>query len=327
MAAGVSALGMVTALVAALPGVPRDGGRLGLHERSRAQHHRRPVVRATPRTGGERGLQRRDARRVSSSSRRSGCSIGALGFPRAVVAAAVVMLLVLVPIALLVLRRGPETLGLAPDGDPPHAHGPRAPRMADDAGRMQAMRTWRFWSVSAPFALGLAAQVGLLTHLVALLTPPLGLGGAARAVGLTTFAAMIGRLVTGLVVDRLDRADRRERHAGRPDRAGSRCSRARRATGDAVRRLRAVRARRRQSHHAPRAHRRRRVAARALRAARRPRRRHQSAHVRVRTVAGRRRARLERRLRRRARALHDPAGLRRRARSPGAGKAVTIIIR
>jgi hypothetical protein len=34
-----------------------------------------------------------------------------------------------------------------------------------------------FWSVSAPFALGLAAQVGVLTHLVALATPALGAGG------------------------------------------------------------------------------------------------------------------------------------------------------
>jgi len=56
-----------------------------------------------------------------------------------------------------------------------------------------------------PFALGLAAQVGVLTHLVALVTPALGLGGAARAVSTTTAAALLGRLATGLVVDRLNR--------------------------------------------------------------------------------------------------------------------------
>ena len=67
------------------------------------------------------------------------------------------------------------------------------------------MRTWRFWSVSVPFALGLAAQVGVLTHLVALVSPTLGAGGAARAVSATTAAALIGRLATGVVVDRLDR--------------------------------------------------------------------------------------------------------------------------
>jgi MFS family permease len=59
--------------------------------------------------------------------------------------------------------------------------------------------------VSAPFALGLAAQVGVLTHLVALVMPALGAGGAARAVSATTAAALVGRLVTGFVVDRLNR--------------------------------------------------------------------------------------------------------------------------
>jgi MFS family permease len=67
------------------------------------------------------------------------------------------------------------------------------------------VRTWRFWSVSAPFALGLAAQVGVLTHLVALVTPTLGTGGAARVVSATTAAALLGRVVTGFVVDRLNR--------------------------------------------------------------------------------------------------------------------------
>jgi MFS family permease len=67
------------------------------------------------------------------------------------------------------------------------------------------LRTWRFWSVSAPFALGLAAQVGVLTHLVALVTPALGAGGATRAVSTTTAAAVVGRLVTGLLVDRSSR--------------------------------------------------------------------------------------------------------------------------
>ena len=59
--------------------------------------------------------------------------------------------------------------------------------------------------MSAPFALGLAAQVGVLTHLVSLVTPALGSGGAARAVSATTAAAVVGRLLTGFVVDRVNR--------------------------------------------------------------------------------------------------------------------------
>jgi MFS family permease len=129
--------------------------------------------------------------------------IGAVGFARAVTTAAVVLLCVLLPIAGFVMRRGPEVMGLGPDGDAPS---PPRRAAADDGGRRgDAIRTWRFWSVSAPFALGLAAQVGVLTHLVSLLAPAVGEGGAARAVALTTAAGVVGRLLTGVVVDRLNR--------------------------------------------------------------------------------------------------------------------------
>ncbi len=127
--------------------------------------------------------------------------VGAVGFTRALVLAALVALLAFAAAAGL-MRRGPETLGLGPDGDPPpSAQAP--PSTGERSWRGAALRTWRFWSVSAPFALALAAQVGVLTHLIALVSPALGAGSAARAVGTTTTAAVIGRLVTGVVVDRL----------------------------------------------------------------------------------------------------------------------------
>ena len=130
--------------------------------------------------------------------------IGLVGFARALATAALVLLVVLLAVATRVMRRGPETLGIGPDGDP--AGVTPTPSVAGRRRwRSEALRTWRFWSVSAPFALGLAAQVGVLTHLVALVTPVLGAGGAARAVSTTTTAALIGRLATGLVVDRLNR--------------------------------------------------------------------------------------------------------------------------
>jgi len=153
--------------------------------------------------------------------------IGTLGFSRALIVGAIVSLIVLLTVA-AVMRRDPRDLGLGPDGDPVLlvrdpvllVHDP-APLVRDVAalghgeaqagderprrGRGDALRTWRFWSVSAPFALGLAAQVGVLTHLVALVTPTLGADAAGRAVSATTAAALIGRLVTGVVVDRLNR--------------------------------------------------------------------------------------------------------------------------
>lgn len=68
-----------------------------------------------------------------------------------------------------------------------------------------ALRQVNFWTISLPFALGLAAQVGFLTHQIAYLEPLLGSKGAGFAVSLTTTAAIVGRLITGVFIDRLHR--------------------------------------------------------------------------------------------------------------------------
>jgi predicted MFS family arabinose efflux permease len=130
--------------------------------------------------------------------------IDALGFAPALSVAALAGLVVPVVLAAGVLHRGPEALGFGPDGDPARVTRISLSPTGERRWRGHAVRTWRFWSVSTPFALGLAAQVGVLTHLVALVTPTLGTGGAARAVGATTAAALIGRLATGFVVDRMN---------------------------------------------------------------------------------------------------------------------------
>jgi MFS family permease len=131
--------------------------------------------------------------------------ISVVGFTRALAAASLMSLAVLLAVASGVMRRGPTELGLGPDGEPQPSALAAPSAVGERRWRREALRTWRFWSVSAPFALGLAAQVGVLTHLVALVTPALGAGGAARAVSATTAAALIGRLATGVVVDRLNR--------------------------------------------------------------------------------------------------------------------------
>ena len=112
---------------------------------------------------------------------------------------------VVVVIAARWMRRGADALRLGPDGDGPHPVPPPARQGARAGHRRDALRTWRFWSVSIPFALGLAAQVGVLTHLVPLVAPVVGAYGAARALTATTAAAVVGRLLTGIVVDRLNR--------------------------------------------------------------------------------------------------------------------------
>jgi MFS family permease len=62
-----------------------------------------------------------------------------------------------------------------------------------------------FISISVPFALGLTAQVGFLTHQIGFLSPTIGTVAAGWAVSLTTFAAVLGRIVTGYIADRFDR--------------------------------------------------------------------------------------------------------------------------
>jgi len=133
--------------------------------------------------------------------------IGRLGFAHALMVAAIVQVVVMLALSLTIMRRGPAELGLGPDGDAPTAWREPGPSTAAPAigARGEALRTWRFWSVSIPFALGLTAQVGVLTHLVALVAPTLGPDGGARAVSVATAAALVGRVATGFVVDRLDR--------------------------------------------------------------------------------------------------------------------------
>jgi MFS family permease len=113
-----------------------------------------------------------------------------LGIGNAVPLVALLMLAVVLPL-LAVGLRGARTAG----------------RAATDAGAgisvREAVRTWRFWSVALPFALVLAAQVGLIVHLVSFLLPRLGASGAATALALTSVAAVSGRLGLAMSIDRL----------------------------------------------------------------------------------------------------------------------------
>ena len=60
-----------------------------------------------------------------------------------------------------------------------------------------------FWSLAAPFALAMAAQVGVLVYQVSYLLPLLGADGASVAVICVGLSALVSRLLLGAVVDRL----------------------------------------------------------------------------------------------------------------------------
>jgi MFS family permease len=131
--------------------------------------------------------------------------IGRIGFQAAVLSLVAVMVVVLTPLVLWLLARGPEVLGLAPDGDVPAPRATRETAGASAARSRAFMRTWHFWSVALPFALGLTAQISVIIHQVSLLKPTLGTEGAAWAVSVTSTCAVLGRLAVGLFVDRVNR--------------------------------------------------------------------------------------------------------------------------
>jgi MFS family permease len=129
-------------------------------------------------------------------------AVDRLGFANAMLAAAAIALIVLLPLALLVLKHRPQDIGLAPDGaaggagPPPPAH-PGWTRRA-------ACRTAAFWSVVVTFGLGLLVQIGFITHHVALVAPVAGTAGASAAVSAAAIAAFLGRVALARYADRID---------------------------------------------------------------------------------------------------------------------------
>src|SRR3984893_8734536 len=70
--------------------------------------------------------------------------------------------------------------------------------------RQAVLRVPSLWTLMVPFALALAAQVGFLVHQISALEPYLGESRAALTVSATTVAALLGRIVIGVLSDRVD---------------------------------------------------------------------------------------------------------------------------
>ena len=124
-------------------------------------------------------------------------AIGRFGFSGAMIAAALAMLVVMIPIILIFV------------GPPPGRGGRAAEQAAGEAPsasqlRAQAWRDVAFLTISIAFALVLFAQVGFIVHLIAFLDPLIGREQAATAVALLTAMAVVGRVLFSTVIDRLN---------------------------------------------------------------------------------------------------------------------------
>jgi cyanate permease len=125
---------------------------------------------------------------------------GAADFAVAMLVGATVILALAVPLALTVLSAPlPRPAESKVDDEVPNAS--LAPAKWT---RASALRSWHFWSVSAPFALAITAQAGFLVHQIAFLEPAIGRNPAGLAVAVTTGMAIVGRLVLGAMANWLD---------------------------------------------------------------------------------------------------------------------------
>ncbi len=122
--------------------------------------------------------------------------IGRFGFSGAMLFAAGVMIVLMVPVILLFVGRPPIY--------PSPALGSAENQFSPASIRAQAMTDTRFLSVAIAFALVLFAQVGFIVHLIAFLDPVIGRPSAAVAVAFLTAMAVVGRVSFSFVIDRLN---------------------------------------------------------------------------------------------------------------------------
>lgn len=129
-------------------------------------------------------------------------AIPAMGFPNTTTIAGLFALAVLLPLAGLVLRHRPEEIGLFPDGMPPRHAGTTI--HATDWSRRVALRTPALRSVMIAFGIGMAVQIGFLTHQIALLDSSISTSAVSMTVSATAGAALVGRLTLARFADRID---------------------------------------------------------------------------------------------------------------------------
>ena len=127
-------------------------------------------------------------------------AIDTFGFARACTGAVAIVLLTLGPLAAFALR--PRRADEHEPGDEPSA---RTDPAGQPMSRGQIVRQFRFVTMVGAFAIAMLAQISFIAHQAAFLEPSLGLKGAGWAVSLTSLSALVGRMLVGLVIDRVDR--------------------------------------------------------------------------------------------------------------------------
>ena len=124
-------------------------------------------------------------------------AIGRFGFSATSIGAALVMIVLAIPAILIWVGRPPQRKTTISGSTQPVAQSAAQIRTA-------AFGSLPFWTITVPFSLLLMAQVGFLVHQISFLDPVIGRERAGIAVALTTAMAVVGRVLFGVIVDRLD---------------------------------------------------------------------------------------------------------------------------
>ena len=123
-------------------------------------------------------------------------AIAHFGFSTAMIVAAGVMIVLVVPTVLIFVGKPPLLLHGAVTSS--------ADTVSSTQIRSGALRDIAFLSVTTAFALVLFAQVGFIVHLISFLDPVIGRASATSAIALLTAMAVIGRVLFSTVIDRLN---------------------------------------------------------------------------------------------------------------------------
>jgi MFS family permease len=124
--------------------------------------------------------------------------VARFGFAQAMWLTAALTIVVLVAIAWLCVGKPPDLRGIA------QASVVEGNAVEQPWTRARALKSLQFWTMTLPFAFGIGAQVGFLVHQIAFLEPKIGTQHAGLAVATTTAFAVVGRLVLGTFIDRLN---------------------------------------------------------------------------------------------------------------------------